>query len=133
MEIALLDIDCLVRSDAVRVLLLVFKDGPVELGPPITTALLHLVDKPSSRQYLLPGSDLETVLVGLTEEYGKVPSKLRDRHLAKLQTCLGNIGILLASWPGELHRFERERLGLIRLSRRTVHVHGRMPSFQITS
>ncbi|ORX40861.1 Rapamycin-insensitive companion of mTOR, middle domain-domain-containing protein [Kockovaella imperatae] len=102
-EIALIDIDCLVRSDAFRILLLVYKDGPIELGPPITTALLHLVDKPSSRQYLLAGSDLETVLVGLTEEYGKVPSKQRDRHLAKLQHCLGNVTILLSSWPGVLY------------------------------
>lgn len=58
-NIGLLDLECLVRSNAFRTVLLTFKDGPAELGPAITGLLLFLVNKPSTRELLLPGSDLE--------------------------------------------------------------------------
>lgn len=54
-----LDLECLVRSDAFRTILLAFKDGPTELGPSITGLLLHLVNQPSTRQYILKRSDFE--------------------------------------------------------------------------
>lgn len=113
--------ECLARSNAFRTVLLTFKDGPAELGPAITGLLLFLVNKPSTRELLLPGSDLEvgiqfshdqeafvkltwvlqTVLVGLTEAYGKIPTRLHGRHLENLEQCVANIGMILASWPGE--------------------------------
>ncbi|OWZ28826.1 sterility protein Ste20 [Cryptococcus neoformans c8] len=103
LEIGLLDLECLVRSNAFRTVLLTFKDGPAELGPAITGLLLFLVNKPSTRELLLPGSDLETVLVGLTEAYGKIPTRLHGRHLENLEQCVANIGMILASWPGLLY------------------------------
>jgi hypothetical protein len=54
-----LDIERLVLSDAFRTVLLAFKDGPTELGPSITGLLLHLVNQPSTRQFLLQRSDFE--------------------------------------------------------------------------
>nr|KIR45878.1 sterility protein Ste20 [Cryptococcus bacillisporus CA1280] len=103
LEIGLLDLECLVRSNAFRTVLLTFKDGPAELRPAITGLLLFLVNKPSTREFLLPGSDLETVLVGLTEAYGKIPTRLHARHLENLEQCVANIGMILASWPGLLY------------------------------
>lgn len=44
---------------------------------------------------------LQTVLVGLTEAYGKIPTRLHARHLENLEQCVANIGMILASWPGE--------------------------------
>ncbi|WWD20882.1 hypothetical protein CI109_105359 [Kwoniella shandongensis] len=102
-EIGILDLRCLVKSNAFRTVLLTFKDGPSELGPAITGMLLYLVNQPSTRELLLPGSDLEAVLVGLTEAYGKIPSRFQARHLENLQNCVKNIGMLLASWPGLLY------------------------------
>ena len=58
-QIGIFDIAALVNSDAFRTLLLAFKDGPLELGPSITGLLLHLANQPSTRQYLLPGADVE--------------------------------------------------------------------------
>ncbi|OCF45562.1 sterility protein Ste20 [Kwoniella heveanensis CBS 569] len=101
-EIGILDLKCLIQSNAFRTVLLAFKDGPSELGPAITGLLLYLVNQPTTREMLLPGGDLEAVLVGLTEAYGKIPSRQQARHLENLQNCVRNIGMLLASWPAGL-------------------------------
>ncbi|ODO05811.1 hypothetical protein I350_04872 [Cryptococcus amylolentus CBS 6273] len=108
-EIGLLDLRCLVRSQAFRTVLLTFKDGPMELGPAITGLLVHLVNSPSTRQLLLPGSDLEAVLVGLTEAYGKIPTRLHSKHLESLQQCVANITMLLGSWPGLIYMCHDDR------------------------
>ncbi|WVQ95387.1 hypothetical protein IAU59_002484 [Kwoniella sp. CBS 9459] len=102
-EIGILDLKCLIQSNAFRTVLLAFKDGPPELGPAITGLLLYLVNQPPTRELLLPGGDLEAVLVGLTEAYGKIPSRQQARHIEGLQNCVRNIGMLLASWPGLLY------------------------------
>jgi len=44
--------------------------------------------------------DGQTILVGLTEEYGKVPARQYTRHIEQLQLCARNIGMILGSWPG---------------------------------
>lgn len=59
----MLDLECLARSDAFRTVLLVFKDGPMELGASVTGLLLHLVNQPENRQHLLRGSDMEVSLL----------------------------------------------------------------------
>ncbi|WWC92493.1 uncharacterized protein L201_007452 [Kwoniella dendrophila CBS 6074] len=102
-EIGILDLRCLIRSNAFRTVLSAYKDGPSELGPAITGLLMFLVNQPSTRELLLPGGDLEAVLVGLTEAYGKIPSRQQARHLENLQNTVRNIGMLLSSWPGLLY------------------------------
>lgn len=117
-RIGVMDLECLVRSDAFRTVLLVFKDGPMELGPSVTGLLLHLVNQPETRRYILRGSDVEvssstqsdiaktaeltwqTVLVGLTEEYGKVSKSQQSRHAERLHLCIRNVGMVLGSWTG---------------------------------
>ncbi|WVQ86186.1 hypothetical protein IAT38_008354 [Cryptococcus sp. DSM 104549] len=102
-EIGLLDLRCLVQSNAFRTVLLTFKDGPTELGAAITALLLFLVNMPTTREMMLPGADLESVLVGLTEAYGKIPSRFQAKHLENLENCVRNIGMILSSWPGLLY------------------------------
>ncbi|TXT05984.1 hypothetical protein VHUM_03745 [Vanrija humicola] len=102
-EIALLDLECLLRADAFRVVLNALKDGPWELGLGITGALLYLINRPATREMLLPGSDIETVLVGLTENYGKVSLRHMQRHLDELDHCVRNVGMLLGTWSGMLY------------------------------
>ena len=58
-DVGVLDLECLVRSDAFRTVLLAFKDGPVELGPAITGSLLSVANQPSTRRFLLQSSDVE--------------------------------------------------------------------------
>jgi hypothetical protein len=43
----------------------------------------------------------QTVLVGLTEEYGKVSQRQMGKHMDKLQCSVRNVSMLLGSWPGE--------------------------------
>ena len=43
---------------------------------------------------------MQTVLVGLTEEYGKIPSRQRAQYVEKLQSCVRNVGMMLGSWTG---------------------------------
>ncbi|WWC72760.1 uncharacterized protein I206_106724 [Kwoniella pini CBS 10737] len=102
-EIGVLDLRCLIQSNAFRTVLLAFKDGPSELGPAITGLLLYLVNQPSTREMLVVGGDLEAVLAGLTEAYGKIPSRQHAKHLENLQNTVRNIGMLLSSWSGLLY------------------------------
>ncbi|WVO18166.1 hypothetical protein L204_105869 [Cryptococcus depauperatus] len=102
-EIGVLDLKCLVRSNAFRTVLLTFKDGPSELGPAITGLLLYLINIPSTRELLSPGSDLEIIFAGLTEAYGKIPTRLQAKHLENMQMCVNNISMIFASWPGLLY------------------------------
>ncbi|WRT70894.1 uncharacterized protein IL334_007893 [Kwoniella shivajii] len=102
-EIGLLDLRCLVQSNAFRTVLLAFKDGPSELGPAITGLLLYLVNQPNTRELLLPGGDLEAVLVGLTEAYGKIPTRQQGRYLENLENTVRNVGMLLSSWSGLIY------------------------------
>ncbi|WOO81922.1 Target of rapamycin complex 2 subunit ste20 [Vanrija pseudolonga] len=114
-EIALLDLECLLRADAFRIVLNALKDGPWELGLGITGSLLYLVNLPATREMLIPGSDVEvgcvipkkltrqTVLVGLTENYGKVSLRHMQRHLDELDHCVRNVGMLLGTWSGMLY------------------------------
>ena len=53
------DLRCLIQSDALRPILIAFKDGPFELGLPMTGMLIYLTNQPTTRHLLLPGSDLE--------------------------------------------------------------------------
>ena len=56
---ALLDLRCIMQSDAFRTVLLTFSHGPAELGAATTGMLVYLINQPSTRHFLLPGSDLE--------------------------------------------------------------------------
>jgi rapamycin-insensitive companion of mTOR len=58
-QLGLVDIDRLMQTDAFRVVLLVFKDGPSELGTSVAALLAFLANFPHTRHRLVPGSDLE--------------------------------------------------------------------------
>lgn len=45
----------------------------------------------------------QTVLVGLTENYGKVSLRQMQRHLDELDHCVRNVGMLLGTWSGMLY------------------------------
>lgn len=47
------------QSDALRIVLLSFVNGPSELGPAVTGMLLYLANAPQDRRYLIAGSDVE--------------------------------------------------------------------------
>jgi hypothetical protein len=81
-EIGILNIRLLVQSNALRTVLVALKDGPFELGPAITGMLLYLANSPSTRRYLIPGADLEMVLVGEGTR---------------------NVHMLLSSWTGLIY------------------------------
>lgn len=81
-EIGIYNIRLLIQSNALRTVLVALKDGPLELGPAITEMLLYLANAPSTRRYLIPGADLEMVLVAESTR---------------------NISILLGSWTGLIY------------------------------
>lgn len=56
---AVIDIERLLNSSALSILLLCFKDGPTELCPAMTHVLMYLANSPSTRQFLLPQADVE--------------------------------------------------------------------------
>lgn len=66
-ELALLDLECLIRADGFRMVLNACKDGPFELGLGITGLLCYLVNAPATRHLLLAGSDLEVSSLSVTK------------------------------------------------------------------
>jgi hypothetical protein len=66
-ELALLDLECLIRADGFRMVLNACKDGPFELGLGITGLLCYLVNAPATRHLLLAGSDLEESSLSVTK------------------------------------------------------------------
>jgi hypothetical protein len=65
-----------VQSDALRIVLLSFVNGPSELGPAVTGMLLYLANAPQDRQYLIAGSDVE---VSIHSRRVRCSTRERDR------------------------------------------------------
>lgn len=98
----IIDIRTLATANALGTVLHVFNDGPGSLGTVSTGLLIFLANSPSTRPYLVPGSDVESALVGLTEEYGKVTSpRSISRRTERLEESRRYVKMLLMSWPGE--------------------------------
>jgi hypothetical protein len=55
----LVDMDLMARSGGIRTLMHVLAEGPLELGQMISSAFLYIVDFPKTREYLIPGQELE--------------------------------------------------------------------------
>jgi rapamycin-insensitive companion of mTOR len=91
-----MDIELLVRSGGVKILLHVLADGPNELAPIIVSAFLHIVDSPRTRQYLTIGTDLEMALCAITDAYGKPPD-----NGDKIKACAKVVQMMLRTWSGE--------------------------------
>ena len=47
------------RTGGIRVLLHALAEGPLEMAPMLSSAFLHIIDCPRTREYLHPGNDLE--------------------------------------------------------------------------
>ena len=120
--IGILDIERLVQSDALRIVLLSFVNGPSELGPAVTGMLLYLANAPEDRRYLIPGSDVEVghplqfvrlqadgqmALTGLTEGYGQTTARQATVYKEKLQNSVKCINLLLGSWSGKSRSISR--------------------------
>ena len=60
-KLAVIDIDLASRTGAIRFLLHVLGEGPVEIARILASVFLHLVDSPSTRAYFQVGTDLEVL------------------------------------------------------------------------
>ncbi|CED82219.1 ste16 protein [Phaffia rhodozyma] len=97
-EIALLDIQTLVPSNAIRVLLQCFSEGPHELAPAIAHVFLYVIDCPERRESLNPGMDIEMALSGFTDVHGS-----GEAYLSRLRSSSKVVSTLLKSWSGFLY------------------------------
>lgn len=61
-QLAVIDIDLAARTGAIRFLLHVLGEGPVEIARILASVFLHLVDCPRTRAYFQVGTDLEVLL-----------------------------------------------------------------------
>jgi hypothetical protein len=92
---AIVDVHLLLRSNALRVLLQSFSEGPHELAPSVALVLLYVADAPATRSALRPGSDIEMALSGFTDVYGSGES-----HLNRLKASHKVVSTMLRSWTG---------------------------------
>lgn len=60
-KLAVIDIDLAARTGAIRFLLHVLGEGPVEIARILASVFLHLVDSPRTRAYFQVGTDLEVL------------------------------------------------------------------------
>ncbi len=106
-ELALLDIRCLIDSDAYRVLLQAVErnDGSAGLG--VCGVLLALFDSPMTREELPCPSGLEVVMSSFTEAYGSGAV-----HLEKLRNGSINVYQMLRSWSGIFSCCSSDRQGI---------------------
>ncbi|KAF8517336.1 Rapamycin-insensitive companion of mTOR, N-term-domain-containing protein [Gautieria morchelliformis] len=97
-EILLLDTELMYRTGGIRVLIQAVSDGPPELGPLFVTAFLFIVDAPRTRAYMRPDVDLENVLSGITDAYGK-----GEDHADKMKACAKIVQVMLRTWSGLMY------------------------------
>ena len=60
-RLVIIDIDLAARTGAIRFLLHVLGEGPVEIARLLASVFLHLVDSPRTRAYIQVGTDLEVL------------------------------------------------------------------------
>ncbi|KAH8104684.1 Rapamycin-insensitive companion of mTOR, N-term-domain-containing protein [Cristinia sonorae] len=106
-EILLIDIELLAKTGGIRVLLHALAEGPLEMAPIISSAFLYIVDSPRTRAYLHPGIDLEMVLSGITDAYGKnTDHSDRMRGLTKILVSM------LRTWSGLMYFCLNDKLAM---------------------
>ncbi|VDC00682.1 unnamed protein product [Peniophora sp. CBMAI 1063] len=98
-EILLIDMELVVNSGGMRTLLHVLAEGPMELSSLLTSVFLYVVDSPKTRSYLMPGSEMEIVLSGLTDAYGQADSETiqRTKDVCKI------VATMLRTWSGLIY------------------------------
>lgn len=90
-ELVLHDVDLVIQSGAMRILLGAAGDVSVDIQPELLTIMLYLADMPSTRRFLRPSYDLVTCISGFTDARESV-DHLRNTSLA--------VSMLIRSWSG---------------------------------
>ncbi|MCO5588188.1 hypothetical protein L7F22_042143 [Adiantum nelumboides] len=90
-ELVLHDVDLVIRSGAMRILLGAAGDVSIDIQPELLAIMLYLADMPSTRRFLRPSYDLVTCISGFTDARENV-EHLRNTSLA--------VSILMRSWSG---------------------------------
>jgi len=57
--LVLIDMELVVKAGGMRTLLQALSDGPMDLSNLLTSVFLYLMDSPKTRNYLMPGSEME--------------------------------------------------------------------------
>ncbi|KAI0304497.1 Rapamycin-insensitive companion of mTOR, N-term-domain-containing protein [Multifurca ochricompacta] len=97
-EIMLIDIQCVAKAGGMRVLLQTLSEGPPALASLLNQAFLYIIDSPSTRKYFRPGKDLEIMLSGITDAYGK-----DSDHQQRLKDICRSIVCMLRTWSGFMY------------------------------
>lgn len=104
-ELAIFDLRLLIRGGGLRTVLQSLNDGSPELAPVLVQAFLHLIDMPSTREYLRPGLDLEVALSGFTD----APAIKDLNYEETLKTTSKVVSAMLRSWTGLLYLCMNEK------------------------
>lgn len=75
-----------------------------ELAVPLVTNFLPLLDRPATRRYISPGTDLEGVLAC----FSAVPTPKTYMHIQRLQTTGHVMPLLLRTWAGLFYLCQRD-------------------------
>ncbi|GJJ15545.1 hypothetical protein Clacol_009823 [Clathrus columnatus] len=94
----ILDVELMYRTGGIRILIQAISDGPTELAPLFVSAFLYIVDAPRTRVYLRPEVDLENVLSGITDAYGR-----GEDHIENIKSCGKIMQVMLRSWSGLIY------------------------------
>ncbi|KDN38380.1 hypothetical protein K437DRAFT_240106 [Tilletiaria anomala UBC 951] len=98
-ELALIDLEFLVRAGGLGPLLHSLTEHNTDLAPTLMRTLLSLLDAPATRSYLRPGVDLEVVISGFTDP----PYRAYGTAEAGLRTTARVVSVMLRSWTGLIY------------------------------
>lgn len=90
-ELVLHDVDLVIRSGAMRILLNVAGDVSMDIQPEVLAIMLQLADMPGTRKFFRPRYDLVTCISGFTEA---------RESIEYLRNTSSAVSMLIRSWSG---------------------------------
>ncbi|CAO1616039.1 unnamed protein product [Sympodiomycopsis kandeliae] len=98
-ELSIHNFPALIRGGGLGTILNALLEGPPDLAPATIRTMLAIADRPSTRCYLTPATDLEVALSGYTD----LPAQRSITYTETLQTTANIVTIMLSSWTGLMY------------------------------
>ncbi|KAG5438731.1 hypothetical protein PCANB_002451 [Pneumocystis canis] len=95
-EMLVLDPALVIATGGNKVLLQTLSDGPFEITNELVKLFIYLLDKPATRKFVRPQSDLQLIISNLTNIY-----PMMEEY--KLRYCADGVATMIKSWSGLLY------------------------------
>jgi hypothetical protein len=94
-ELAVWNVELLVKSGSIRVLLQVMVEGPGEISDSVVMAIFYILNCEHTRKYIRPSVDIELLICNFTDNYNRGQAAAEQIH-----ECALTLKAFLTSWTG---------------------------------